>query len=333
MKPSLYARVLIIAGLLCLIGATVLILPVSADTVCPWAGCGTGVGWYEEFNTSATENQTYWGGNNATYFTDITKSIIYTTDDGSQITYLGNISLTNGTFYWNVRYINLTTSEAYPEMIFGAQEVSTGESPGNSPSITGNKYVIEMYAEPSWMYLYLWRVALGSRTVLKEVKSSWYNNTWYNISVEWWPYNTTPIIIKKDGVYLTSSTDTTYISGRAGMGQYAYWPNRIEWNNVSFTYNPTTTGNPTVADSTFACSPVAGVRSSSRACVNSSQSDTIDYYGAGRNPCIGTNTTTPNPQIFPKNFSWCGICMIAAIPGSASNTSCTNLYVSQPWVG
>jgi hypothetical protein len=91
-------------------------------------------------------------------------------------------------------------------------------------------------------------------------------------------------------------------------------------------------GPGVVPDATFDClSPSrthAGVRNATFSCTNSSQSDTVDYYGAGTNPCISTNTTASNPAIFPLNWNWCSVCMIAKT--DTANTSCLALFIMPP---
>ena len=81
---------------------------------------------------------------------------------------------------------------------------------------------------------------------------------------------------------------------------------------------------------------MAGVRNQSRTCTNVSSGALIpsktDFYGWGTNPCIGTNTTTPNPVIFPKNASWCGLCLIALDgAGANANTSCKSQATFITW--
>jgi hypothetical protein len=140
----------------------------------------------------------------------------------------------------------------------------------------------------------------------------------------------------------------TYIKGYDAIDAIPWngIPDAADTNYLADAFHPNVSGHkqlskaiyltlgpaqPTVPDATFNCLPIAGVRNSTRICTNSSQSDTVDYYGAGTNKCIGTNTTSPNPNIFPKNFSWCSICMIAAT--DTKNTSCLSLYTAQPQVG
>jgi hypothetical protein len=112
------------------------------------------------------------------------------------------------------------------------------------------------------------------------------------------------------------------------------WVNR---NITTVTQNVVVSaaGGTTTPSAQFSCTPQAGVRNSTRTCNNESAGalipDTVDWYGSGTNPCIGTNTTSMNPNIFPMNFSWCGLCLIAKT--NEYNTSCQQLYVSQPWAG
>ena len=97
---------------------------------------------------------------------------------------------------------------------------------------------------------------------------------------------------------------------------------------------PIATGAAPVA--AFSCTPIAGVRNSTRTCTDASTNTPTswDWFGAPSNPCIGYNTTIQSPNIFPLNYSWCSICLIAT-NAQGSDTECkTNyLYVSQPWVG
>ena len=94
-------------------------------------------------------------------------------------------------------------------------------------------------------------------------------------------------------------------------------------------------GGGTSYDATFYCT-AAGVRNQSRTCTNVSSGALIpsktDFYGWGTNPCIGTNTTNPNPVIFPKNASWCGLCLIALDgAGANANTSCKSQATFTTW--
>jgi len=55
----------------------------------------------------------------------------------------------------------------------------------------------------------------------------------------------------------------------------------------------------------FSCTPIAGVRNSTRTCTDASTNTPTswDWFGAPSNPCIGYNTSTQSPNIFPINYS------------------------------
>jgi hypothetical protein len=124
------------------------------------------------------------------------------------------------------------------------------------------------------------------------------------------------------------------IDGADGL-HIAYYD--VTNGNLMYYYEPlATAGGGAAPVASFTATPEAGVRNSTRAIVDQSSNTptSIQLYGAGTNPCIGNNVSfSPGGvvNIFPLNFSWCGVCEIAS-NAQGSDTICTRLYVSQPWV-
>jgi hypothetical protein len=312
--------------------ALLLVAPVLADIPCPVCDAGSGTGWFTEFNVS-NENTTWWGGDNSSWTTNSPPGIAETDDQNAPLTFLGNRSL-NGTFIWNIRMFNeTTTTGSYMQLVFGSQCV---DAAGTSPSSGCNKYYMFLYNEIGWLKFYLYKRAGGSNTALIDKTIGWNTNKWYNITVQWEPGNTTKIIVKRDNVYIGSTNDATYLSGYAGFS--SIWEaNREQVENVSFAYQPTGGAAPsaTTYDATFSCTQAA-VRNGTITCTNKSAGD-VTWFGNGSVPCL-SSSKTPNLNLFSLNYSYCNICLTVKDTDLATtNTSCKlgsqGPYIMQPWVG
>ena len=123
--------------------------------------------------------------------------------------------------------------------------------------------------------------------------------------------------------YDTPQSWLAYRTGTLKMSAYIYY---------------TTGGGGTTPSASFTCT-AAGVRNSSRTCTNSSASlipDTTDWYGTLPNQCFSGNlTNVKNPTIYPLNFGWCSMCLIASNGGTLTNTSCNSKasWTMPPWIG
>jgi PKD repeat protein len=94
-------------------------------------------------------------------------------------------------------------------------------------------------------------------------------------------------------------------------------------------------GGPVAPVAAFSCTPIAGVRNATRTCTDTSTNTPTgwDWYGFGPNPCFTGNVTNQNPLIFPKNFGYCSLGLIATNAGGSDTESKGNyIYVSQPQV-
>jgi len=158
-----------------------------------------------------------------------------------------------------------------------------------------------------------------------------FNDTSLNGTNYIWDFGDSSAIVTG---FLNKNTTHTYSdAGTYSVGHaVSNWTTTI-WNNQ--TDYITVTGGGEAPIAAFSCTPIAGVRNSTRTCTDASTNTPTswDWFGAPSNPCIGYNTTIQSPNIFPLNYSWCSICLIAT-NAQGSDTECkTNyLYVSQPQV-
>lgn len=89
-----------------------------------------------------------------------------------------------------------------------------------------------------------------------------------------------------------------------------------------------------VAD--FTCSPMHGVRAGPRVCTNQTAGG-VTWFGNGSLPCLSSNTTA-HATIWPRNWSYCNICLtVTDSDGANANTTCklgtAGPWTMMPWTG
>jgi hypothetical protein len=116
----------------------------------------------------------------------------------------------------------------------------------------------------------------------------------------------------------------------------ATWPgSNIQWSSEMFSgYLTYTTSGGSAPVASFSYT-TAVVRNGTVTLTDSSTNTPTSWLWYGKSasniPMCAYNSTNQNDKFFPKNFSWCNLCMMAT-NAQGSDTTCHSVYVMQPWV-
>jgi hypothetical protein len=184
------------------------------------------------------------------------------------------------------------------------------------------------YNSSGYAYIVFIEGASGSSTNTANLQINYIKRTAANT----W---TTPIMIRGGGSSAVGGQPSIAFDNSDGL--HITWFNDTT-DDLEYYFEPLPAAAGSAPVAAFSCTPIAGVRNATRTCTDASTNTPTSWAwwspssGVG---CVlnGSLPANQNPAVFPKNFSYCGLCLTATNAfGSGSTCKANYLYTSQPWV-